>query len=415
MAGTSVLVAHDHSETFSGTLDIYFTGYNTSGRLIILCVNTSTGQLADTASITATTQIRFRGRIFIRGIRFTSPYFEGSLQITPATALYPAFIQLDNDAHFKNCKLTITGNGTGLEWTGRTDSTAAYRCLRLEDTPIAFNNSANGITITNGSFLWTNTENAIQNVGGGLPSTLFRTNATNSFGSSFELDGVDLSGLGANTLIGVNTCPRYFKMSNCKLAAATTLRSSNPIASSIEFHLSNCDSSATSYKYEMVRLGGTVSSDTLVKAMAPRRATSDGTTNYCHRIGTSTYLSFGLPFYTEDYVVPHNCVQSPVTVEMYLTSYTTPLTNKDVWMEIEYNGTDKNVSDFASTRGPLIGSATTLATDTYTTWNNALGGLTNYKLSLQIQPKYPEPLRIRIYVAKPNAVIYLHPRPRLIG
>lgn len=412
-----VLVANDHVETITGDYCFAWKGNDYQGLLNLIGVNVNTGTptgYALTNSITVTGKLVFRGIQYHRSINFIANQFE----VNDTTA--PSGGGSSNTYHammFEDCKFSITGTAApGFLWSGPValSGTSKTKCGWLRNTPIAFNNSAQGISLVSSSLIWQNTPNAVQNYGGGVPAVLFPTVSTTNH-SRVMLEGVDLSGLGSGTLVGYNNVIRYVDLKDCKLHASTTLRSSNPAYGSTEFRMSNTDSSATNYREELARLGGVLSSETSVKVLAPRRATN-GTVSYSHRIATDTNTSFGLPFYTDDYVITNTAVQSPVTLSMSVLADNHELTNADIWIEVEYVGVEGPYkSSFVSSRKPVIGSATTYTNDTSTTW--AVPGLVSpqkKKISVTFEPKYPQPIRVRVFVARPSTTVYLHPRPTIV-
>lgn len=411
-------VADDHVENIVGNTSIYCKG-NLGVMLSLLCVNTHTEAtptgLANTASITVSGTLYFHGNCYFRGINFTAGQIEANHN-TPIGETVN-YVGTDNRCWFEDCTITLTSSvGPGILWTGETltGNNVKLKLLQLINTPVRFNNSSHGISLSTSSLIWTNTANAIQNLGGGIPSVLFPA-VTSSRHSVVELEGVDLSGLGSNAISAHNHTPRIFSMIDCKLGAGATLRSNNPVYGSNEFRMVNCDSALTNYRYEFAQAGGVSSTDTSVKVIAPRRATN-GTVSYSHRISTDTYASFGLPFYTDDYIITNTAVQSPVTLNMYVATDNLTLTNQDIWIEAEYVGNlGPYQSSFVSSRRSPVGSATAYPTQSAFTWSTT--GLTTPVLqciSVTFEPKYQQPIRVRVYVARPSTTIYLHPRPHLV-
>lgn len=412
-----VLVANDHVETITGDLCFAWKGNDYNGILNLIGVNVNTGTptgYALTNSITVTGKLVFRGIQYHRSINFIANQFEVNDTTAPTGG---GNVGGNNAMMFDGCKFTITGSAApGFLWTGNISlsGTARTKCAWLRNTPIAFNNPAQGISLVSASLLWQNTPNAVQNYGGGVPAVLFPT-VTNTNHSNVVMEGVDLSGLGANSLVGYNNVIRYFDMKDCKLHASTTLRSSNPAYGSTEFRMTNSDSSSTNYREELARLGGVLSSETSVKVLAPRRATN-GTVSYSHRISTDTNTSFGLPFYTDDYIITNTATQSPVTLSMSVLADGYGLTNEDIWIEVEYVGAEGPYkSSFVSSRKPPIGAATVYPNEYSATWTApGLSSPMPKQISVTFEPKYPQPIRVRVYVARKSATIYLHPRPTIV-
>lgn len=406
------VVADDHNETQS-TDSIIFgngTGSPAIDGTVIYCANTHTVMpptgMATTASVTVNATLKLRGRLYIYGITFSAQQVLSESLPTSGGTYYYHVIKLEN------CKINLTGStAPGISITPSNVNGAAV--LWLENTPIAFNSPNHQIQLYETLFRWVNTNNAVQNLGGGVPSVLFPANGSRF--SKIYLQSVDLSGLGANTLMSWSTWDKYVDIRECKLHPSTVLRSSNSVHPVQEFHLFNSDSTASGFRNELSRRGGSRFSETTKRRLAPRRATT-GATDYSDRIVTQTNVSFEFPFYTEDYMVHNTAIQSPITVNMYTLTDNVTLTNQDFWIEVEYLGTANSaLSSFVSSRRAVIGTAASYPTDTVSTWNTT--GITTpvkQTVSVTIEPKIEGSIRIRVFVARPSTTIYLHPRPYLV-
>lgn len=249
---------------------------------------------------------------------------------------------------------------------------------------------------------------------GSMPSTLCQHN-----GGSWQVEiaNSDLSGLLTTAYVINNHNQRNAQsvVRNCKVPASSVDvindASIYSTGTSASFAHNNDDADThTRLEYRVNRFGKVFDETTLVKT----GGASNGTDSLSWRVETTTTTSFPMrPVVCPPITIWNATTGSSKTATIdFLHDSLTALTNKDIWMEVEYYGTSGvPKGSVASDRHDASGAATSNRTTSAATWTTT--GMTNpntQKLEVSFTPQEIGYIRITIFVAKPSYTVYIDPK-----
>ena len=242
---------------------------------------------------------------------------------------------------------------------------------------------------------------------GSVPTTCFGV-ASSPFltGQTAIIRNCDISSV-TGTLFGGFGGSGYghYYLENCKLGSGVVLTSdgSNNNLYTPDFHIHNCDSSATNYRYFYQHPVGSAQQETTVVHTG---GATNGTTQVSWAITTNANSKFYTPFVSEEIAQWQDTTGSSKTATVYLTSNSS-LTNGDVWLEVEYlSAAGAPLGATVNTRVTLLGSTSALTSDA-STWGGAISN--KYKIAATFTPQLKGPVKARLYVAKASTTLYLDP------
>jgi hypothetical protein len=234
---------------------------------------------------------------------------------------------------------------------------------------------------------------------GSVPTVAFYTNAH----ADVAVNDSDLS-LITSTLINSNAAANYkIIVSNCKLGAGVTLLSGTLQPSFKDVSFYNCSSGNTNYENHALRYEGAVDHETTTVRTG---GASDGTTAVSAKAAANATASVVNPLALAPIAQWNETTGLSLTATVEIAGAAS-LTNGDIWLDVEYPG------DAASSKGAGVSSRKGLlaAASAVTSSSASWGGSPVYRQKLQctFTPQKKGPVVARVYVAKPNATVYVDP------
>ena len=400
VAGDTLYVAHDHSESTAGVVTLGSSG-TIANPTKIICVDRAgsvppvsadrraTAQVATTAN----NNINFSGAYaHYDGIIFVAGNSTGVSQIVLAQSTSTA-LRLDN------CSLRLGSTGAGKIYFG--GNTGNY--LELNNTTMSFSATTQRFEVAN-ILRWRNTPSAL--IGGAVPATLFVL----ASGSGGEVDciGVDLSAAGSGkTICGAanNSEAVRFRFLDCKLDASVTKSAVPTAMGGSEVDFTRSGSSGVNYTVQRHRMSGLLIEETTIVRTG---GASDGTTTLAWKIVTTADCTYSQPFECPPIAIWNDTSGSAktATVEGIWGGGAVP-NDDEIWLEVEYLG------DASSPQGSFVndGKANLLTaaagqTSSSETWG---GSTTKFKLAVTFTPQQKGWIYARVKCAKASSTFYVDP------
>jgi hypothetical protein len=348
-----------------------------------------------------------QGYAYIYGVAFSATATSGQSGINIGTSS-----SASSNIYLDTCTLALVTNNTNLQMANSAAGSSISTQVTFNNTTINFGGSSCGILMTNGTFRWLNTPSALA---GTAPATLFKNSS--ALHLSYVLcDSVDLTGVGANTIVGAQATGAYYQFIDCKLSASSTLAGTPTVpVGSVDFITSDSTVvNSSSYIQTRYMYQGTLTADAGVYNGA-----TDGVNPISWKIITSANCNPQAPFECFD-IVQWVAAGTYASSKIIATSATAGLLTNDIWCNVEYLGNaSQPLGKPATTLGagsgtttlPQIPQGTTPgAIATGATW--ATGGAgTNYSINI---PSFTTSLagyvRIKVLIGKPSLTIYVDPK-----
>lgn len=396
-AGDTYYVAHDHSETTAGNVNLFAAGTVANPNKII-CVNRSGSVPPVSADLRATAQVASTGDFQIQfsigsawyiGIIFVAGNATGAANISPQTA-GPHWTR------FENCSLRIGSTGTG-----RILHSTQGTSFELINTTVSFSNVAQNIAFA-APFKWRNTASAL--IGTQVPTVLCVP--ASAISAAVEFIGVDFSAAGSGkTICGATaSSDTRYNLIDCKLNASVT-KSTLPTMTSSLVDIIRSGSTGINYAVFRHTILGTLDHETTIVRTG---GATDGTTSIAWKIITTASASYSLPFECPVIAIWSDTIGSAVTatVEGIWGGGAVP-NDDDIWIEVEYLG------DASSPQGSFVndGKANLLATaagqtSSSETWG---GSTTKFKLGIAFTAQQKGWIYCRVKCAKASSTFYIDP------
>lgn len=400
-AGDTVYMAHDHAETQSSTAINLASPGSSANPVVILCVNTSSGTLATTASVTTTVNaalaMNFSGVAYAYGISFSFGASGGA-----------AGAQFGNNVNvswkLENCFIEMLATTGGVLYLGG-GATGELCCISFVNTPISFGSANQSISLAQTRFWWRNTTNALG--GAAVPTTLFGSSST--YASTAVLDGVDLSAAGSGkTLVGAVASSTLVNITNCLLGAGVTIAASPTFRGGAKTFVGISDSASTTCRQEIYDYPGTLTTDTTDIRSG---GANDGTTPISWKVVTSANANWWDPF--ECFEIVKWCVAtgSPITVSIAIMGNAT-LTNADIWPDVEYLGNASYPIASLASGGTanLLATGSAWPADSVSSWTTSgVTGPVQQTISATFTPQLVGYVRVKVKVARPNQTVRIDP------
>jgi hypothetical protein len=403
IAGDTIYVSKNHAETQASALT--WTSPGTIGNpVLILCVD-DTGDpvnptaLATTATVTTTgnsTTAFGAGYAYVYGIQFTS----GSGGNSSATI---SFTVAGSWWKLERCKLYLaTTQNAGKISTGVGGSTQNDNSVEWVDVDVQFNHTGQGIN-ANGKLKWCGGTV----VGAVFPTYLFYTTGTGK--GAIDVSGVDLSAIGTGRYL-INwslASVTQIDFRNCKLGSGVTVTSEQPRRMG-SIRVVNCDSADTNYQYELQAYQGGVCDETTIVRTG---GASDGTTPVSRKMVTTANSKFFAPLESDPIAIWNETVAAPITVQVPVINDGITLTDKDVFIEVEYLGTSGfPLSSIASNRPDILASAEDLPADASAWTTTGLSSPVKQMLGVTITPQEKGWIQVRVCLARPSTTLWFDPK-----
>lgn len=237
-------------------------------------------------------------------------------------------------------------------------------------------------------------------------------------GGTLNVNGSDLSII-SNTLIhnvgsspGNNTVS--VRMDNCKIHPEVTFTNETFKSYSQRALFTRCssDAAAMEYQYHLHAFGGDIFDDTAEYRNEDTPFTLSNQ-KVSYQVTTNTDASLSQPLWFDFPISKFVTLSTTSTLKFYLTSNDATLTDKDIYITVNYPDgttytTNRNVNSAPLTVGgtiDILANGTALTTDATSTW--LVGKGNNYEISLPCVSGADCQPTIKVYVTKPSVVFYL--------
>lgn len=418
-AGDTIFVSKSHSESSSGLLNLVSPGTQSNPVYIIGVDDTG-----NPVPPTATSPGAIVGSSNGWGITFRGVAYSDKVDYTcdRSGSNYSAFFGIDPDGtespglaywYFESCNITQgSAHPASNIQIGQPNLATGYKqsAAVFKNCVVKFSNASQKI-VALGNLDWIG---GSLNVASAVPTTLL------ALGSGSDLStpqvnsrGVDLSGIGSNSLVDVTGSPQGFAgFANCKIASGTvaTIGTFAGIYGPV-VEMDNCDSGATNYRSSRnTPVGSVVTETTKVRT----GGASDGTTTLAWKLTTGSNSKFpAFALATKEIAIWNDTPGSSKTLTVeFLHDSVAALTNGDIWMELQYLGSSGSpVSTFLSNAKPDVLTGNTAHAASSATWTTT--GLTNpnkQALSITFTPQSKGYLQVKVHLAKPSYTVYVDPK-----
>lgn len=224
--------------------------------------------------------------------------------------------------------------------------------------------------------------------------------------------GVDMSAFGSGkALLGVNSpALSSHTFEQCKVGAGVAL-TTGANGGHVTAFLDNSDSADTQYRMQRHSPEGDVYSEIVV--IREGGARNQKTQPISHKMVSSAGRTFHRPLYGPDLGKRNTATGSSKTVSVeILHDSVTPLTDGEVWLEVEYLGTSGfPLALFAKDRKADVLATPANQTSSVAAWVTT--GLTNpmkQKLEVPFTAQAVGLIRCRVALAKPSYTVYVDPK-----
>ena len=370
VGGDQIFVSSDHTESNAAAYSLSGASVAGSGPAAFYSVSRVGASLPPTATDLAAGAII--GTSGSQDITFANHhfYYRGFFFVvgTGASAASLNFGRLQgakNRYELCDFKLNTTSNAAIIRINTRSEgSTEWINCTAT------FGATGQMIRPDFGSFLWRNRSSSSALGGATFPTTLIGSPSGNNANGRVTLDGLDLSALSGIVLDTIGYTNARMVMRNCKLHASATPLGINL---SQQTHddiwgqaIENCDDSTNNRSFRMSRRVrfGRVDTDS-----GPVRTggASDGVTPISWKLSPMPAASgYQYPLITPRISarVGATGVSTMATACLLYTGQAEP-TNRDIWVELTtLDSFTSPISTTHSSKGPFIGTGTTLSADT---------------------------------------------------
>ena len=292
MAGDTLYVAHDHSETSASAVTLTSSG-TASNPTKVVCVNRSGSVPPVSADRLATAEVATTGgtaAITCNG--FT--HYDGIIFSNANTGVSAGFTlpgTTSNSLRFDNCSFRFSGSSGSSSMNVGNLGTATGTYVEFNNTTLSFGAVGQSIQISD-VLRWRNTPSAL--IGSAVPTTLFV--ATAGRGASIDLIGVDLSAAGSGKTLISGTAGTTFALISfldCKLNASVTKTSTITSHGSHELDFVRSGASGVNYTVSRYRTSGVLDEETTIVRTG---GASDGTTPIAWKVVTTANCTYSLPF-----------------------------------------------------------------------------------------------------------------------
>jgi len=224
-----------------------------------------------------------------------------------------------------------------------------------------------------------------------------------------EIEGVDMSEFSGSMITLLNADgPGRLTLKNCRLGANINMVQRNGrLGTWGRLDVINCDSGNTNYRYYRYQDAGEIFHETGVYREG---GASDGTTPICRRMVSSDWAKYEDPLILGELVGWNETTGQQKTATLHVLTNGVTLTNKDLWVEVEYLGNaDYPLSSFVTNKPHILESGTSLDSDSVT-WVHNLQNPVRQKVSLSFTPQMKGPIRVTVRLSRPSTTVYVCPK-----
>jgi len=382
-AGDTVYVNAGHDEYYgSGQSHINSPG-TLANPVYVLCVSDDL-QPASTAWVTKAADMLFYGCAYSCGVNYKC--------VTAG-----AYLSLRTWS-FENCTFHNYANFA-------IDGTTTFRNVVLYQNPYVTANAMIGIA-SGAAFIWRG--GALRLLGSPTSTRIFVFYPL-IYTHHFDVEGVDMSEFsgGGITLMQVGG-PGRLTLKNCRLGANINMVQRNGrLGTWGRIDVINCDSGNTNYRYYRYQDAGEIFHET---GIYREGGATDGTTPICRRMVSSDWAKYEDPLILGELVGWNETTGQQKTATLHVLTNGVTLTNKDLWVEVEYLGNaDYPLSSFVTNKPHILESGTSLDSDN-ATWVHNLQNPVRQKVSLPFTPQMKGPIRVTVRLARPSTTVYVCPK-----
>lgn len=401
--GDEIYTAHDHTET--GTSNLFLTegtGASTmANRMPDYRVNRTSGNYdkttgADEQTIerTGTTgDIDFN----ISGVSYFGQWFSVGDNILMNGA--------DTSMHFKDCYFTLTGVNSTLS----VGSATGDNSIKFDGGQIDFT-SDGWIAINDGKFEFKNVKLT------GTADANGYIQYANNTANITVFDGCDISAI-SGTLIDASSASNtnlevYFR--NCDFHASVTFHDSGFTNDSQFVYIENSDDGGQLYQNAVYGFRGDVVTDTGVYYSGTNGySDADGSVPLSMKMTPDTNVDIASPLQSLDMVARINTTGSKTFTVECVENFTTALTKRECWIEVEYLGSaSETLFSMADDREFAKASYTDLVAGSgLGDWTAEPAGSRTVKVTATATVNQAGLYRVRLFLAKYEASKVLHYNP----
>lgn len=401
-AGDTVYVAARHAETTATATTWTWAGTSTAPTRIICAdhtsgnppTRTSTGASVSTTGAVNLIACAQASSFYCYGINFSIGTASTAADLTLMTAVGKAI--------YERCRFRLGAQNSGSDLFLNTGVGAIVKLIECTyevphaNTALACNQVGN-IFIEGGKTLST------------TPNPFLESGANNT---RFFISGLDCSSLiNSFNFINGTLNSRFVKIRNCNLPDSWTgnVFAQATVPEGSEFELMNSDSADTNYRLSIQQPFGTIVHET---TNVKTGGATDGTTPISWEVSSNTQPAWNHQYVESPEIVRWvTTVGSAVNVGVdILHDSTVAMSNRDIWVEIQYLGLSGRPLGFFATSATTYAGASTNYVASGATWDTT--GLTNPNkqlISTSFTPQEVGFIHGVIKVAIPSRTVYIDP------
>lgn len=351
-AGDDFYVMANSVTTNATAQTLTFKGTQASPNRVFSCTAGTTNTPPVTADLgvgaafttTATSAQTINGVVYIYGVTFNVGTNTTTVSFTLAGAA-------NSDITLDTCQIKIPVTSASSSVNIST-GTAISSKVTLINTPMFFNGGTGAqINLNNGPLYWRNTPSAIQGTQTAL-ANLFAPQSAHC--GVVVCDSVDFNGgtgiASGKNLVAASATPFYFQFRNCKITSGVLIAVPTSPFGYIDQIVT--DSGATNWHQQRDTYTGQ-----LVASSTIYNNATDGTTPISWKVVSTANAKPASPFECFD-IVQWVAAGTYAASKVFLTSATASLKTNDVWVDVEYLGSNYALGSHATSFGAGSGTAT---------------------------------------------------------
>lgn len=309
----------------------------TSADLGVGATHTNTGTVAQNIT----------GFVYIYGLTF-------NIATGSSTINFNLGNNVSSDITLDSCTINMPSTGTDSVVVSGTQG--QHTRVTLINTPIKLVGSTSStISLNAATFIWKNTANAIPTGSQAAIANLF-TLASN-FPSTLICDSVDFNGqvgiASGKNLVGTSPNASIVQFINCKTTSGVLIVTPTGPSTIIDQIIT--DSGATGYNQQRDMYQGTLSLN--AKPPTIYNNATDGTTPLSWKVVTTTNAKPQAPFKCFD-IVQWVAAGTYAASKVFITSSQANLATNDVWVDVQYLGSNYALGSAATSFGAGVAGST---------------------------------------------------------
>lgn len=401
VAGDDILLADGHTETAAGAVAIALAG-TPAAPVRVICAATG-AEPPNAAGVSGALIKSGAGsghNLLVQG----SCYMHGvTLRANQGGSSSTGSLAINNTAGhaqaYEQCNIELAGTGdSNIGFGSSSNNTRTY--TNLYNSNVKFNATNQRMIFSGTRFRW---QGGAISPGSLTPNYLIAGAGANNV--DVDISGVDFRALGTlfNFVESGALQPGRVMLRNCALPAswAGGLIAGPIVHPGFRIEMHNCDSAGTNYRLWTEQFSGSVKSETaVIKA---------GSTSV--RM-TPNANAPGFPLESPEMLRWNDVVGTQVTVAVDLVhDGAADLTNTDVWLELQYPGSNATPLTFFTKDAAASPLASPVAQDSSNaTWTTpGMAGPRRQRLSVVVTPQAAGYLHARVVLARADTAIVYEP------